>query len=106
MKATDKAKQKMLKRRLKKVKKYYNSFFPEDKIVDKKGKIYILMSKHRLEDEYYFVVEDETGELFLRKIIYGETITSVNVSKGGMQYSKNKQIFDTWFIKVQNKQNY
>ena len=105
MKITDRTKQKMAKQRLKRVKEYYNCYCTGDSLRDKKGKKYIVISKQCLKDDYYFIVQNEMGEMFLQKLVYSGSVTSIGVSKTGRRYAENRQIFDSWFKDAETKLN-
>ena len=97
----DKAKRKAEKQRLKTMKAYFNSI--GDTILDGNHVKYFVLGKHRLDNEYYFVVQDINGILYLQKIVYGNSIRIVNVSREGRQYAKNRNVFDTWFEVTEKK---
>ena len=101
MKITDKAKRKVEKQRLKTMKAYFNAI--GDTISDGNKVKYSVLGKYRLDNEYYFVVQDINGILQLQKIVYGKSVRIVNVSREGIQYAKNRHVFDTWFAEAEKK---
>ena len=102
MKMSDKTKQKMTKQRLKRIKAYYKSYERGYSVFHKNRVKYLVLGKHELYDEYYFIVQDLFGRLLLQKLVYNGSVNMVGVSKEGRQYAKNKDIFDSWFKEVEN----
>ncbi len=103
MKNRDKTKRKEEKQRLKALKTYYRSYAIGDSVFSSKHVKCIVVAKHKLNNEYYFVVQDMYGALQLQKLVYGERIRIVNVSREGKQYDKNSNVFDTWFATLEKK---
>ena len=96
MKITDKTKRKAEKQRLKRIKAYYRVYDFGDVIYNTKGEKYILVLKKQLNEQFYFIVQDQYGNLLLQKFVYGESVHMVNVALDGRQYAQNSNIFDVW----------
>lgn len=105
MKMSSKTKQKMAKQRLRKIKTYYKSYNSGDSLYSRKLEKLVVLVKRELHDEYYFVVQNKSGELLLQKLVYNGSVSIVGVSKNGVKYAENKWIFDLWFREAQDKLN-
>ena len=105
MKMSEKTKRKMAKQRLGKIKAYYKAYNSGDSLYNRKLEKLVVLVKHEFHDEYYFVVQNKSGELLLQKLVYNGSVSIVGVSKNGVKYDENKWIFDLWFSEAQDKLN-
>lgn len=105
MRNTDKAKRKAEKQRLKTLKAYYKAYVIGGSTFDGHHVKRIILGKYKLDNEYYFVVQDINGDLHLQKLVYGNSVRIVNVSREGKQYNKKYYVFDTWFEAAEKKRS-
>ena len=99
----DKAKRKAEKKRQRMLKAYYKAYAIGGSTFDGHHVKYIILGKYKLDNEYYFVVQDIHGALHLQKLVYGQSVRIVNVSREGRQYDKNSDVFDIWFAELDKK---
>ena len=101
MKITDRTKRKAAEQRLKRIKSYYKAYGRGDSIYDRKLVKNVILGKYQLGDEFYLIIQNMHGELLLQKLVYNGSIDTVNVSRTGRQYAKDKETFDSWFEQVE-----
>ena len=112
MKMNKATKKKMARQRLKRIVEYYNAYDRGDVITTyEEGygfKIikYNVLSKHQLNNSYYFLVSDEKGRMFIMKIVYNGSIDFTEVSKTSKRYLQNKEIFESWIEKEKTRRLY
>lgn len=93
-------------KRQKEIKEYYDAHGKGSEIITKLfGKKWIrciVVSKKVVNNEYYFMLEKQSGGLHIAKIIYRYDF--VFVPRTSKRYLKNKEVFDAWIKEVKEEQ--
>ena len=109
MKMSYETKEKMANQRKGRVRAYFNAygigskvyFMLEDNVRNPEW-AYVL-SYHEYEGDYYYVLGNAQGGIFLGRVVYSGCAGVIKVPKTSNKYLKNKNVFDGWIREVKNK---
>ncbi len=109
MKMSYETKEKMANQRKGRVKAYFNAYGIGSKVYlmtecsARNPEWAYVLQYHEYEGEYYYVLGNAQGGIFLGKVVYDGCAGVIKLTKTSKKYQKNKTVFDGWIREVKNK---
>lgn len=109
MRMSYETKEKMANQRKGRVKAYFNAYGIGSKVYlmtessARNPEWAYVLQYHELDGEYYYVLGNAYGGIFLGKVVYDGCAGVIKLAKTSKKYQKNKTVFDGWIREVKNR---
>ncbi len=109
MRMSYETKEKMANQRKGRVKAYFNAYGVGSKVYfmlegnARNPEWAYVLSYHEYEGEYYYVLGNAYGGIFMGKVVYNGCAGVIKLPKTSKKYQKNKSVFDGWIREVKNR---